>query len=69
MRKRPNLYVRKEDCCGCTACVFTCPESIIVMIEDEEGFSYPKIMDEEKCIRCYRCIHVCPIKNDKHMKS
>lgn len=31
------------------------------MIEDEEGFEYPQIK-EEKCIRCYQCIKVCPLK-------
>ena len=31
------------------------------MVEDEEGFEYPQI-DESKCIYCYQCIKVCPIK-------
>ena len=31
------------------------------MLEDEEGFEYPQI-DENKCVRCYQCIKVCPIK-------
>ena len=31
------------------------------MVEDEEGFEYPQI-DESKCVRCYQCIKVCPIK-------
>ena len=57
----PILYERKEDCCGCTACYAICPKSAITMEEDAEGFLYPKIK-EEKCIKCYRCIHACPIK-------
>ena len=36
------------------------------MVDDEEGFEYPKI-DENKCIRCYRCIKVCPIKDRKEI--
>lgn len=61
MREIPVLFERKALCCGCTACYATCPQKAISMIEDEEGFDYPQI-DEEKCIRCYQCVRVCPIK-------
>ena len=57
----PVLYKRKEECCGCTACYAICPKEAISMVEDEEGFEYPKI-DENKCVHCYQCIKVCPIK-------
>lgn len=57
----PVLYERKEECCGCTACYAICPNDAISMVEDEEGFEYPQI-DESKCVRCYQCIKVCPIK-------
>ena len=33
----------------------------ITMRPDEEGFEYP-VVDSEKCVRCYKCISVCPIK-------
>lgn len=47
------MYVhnKKEDCCGCTACMNICPVKAITMVPDEEGFLYPFI-DEEKCIHC-----------------
>lgn len=61
MNELPILYKRKEECCGCTACYAVCPKGTIFMIVDEEGFEYPRI-DEKKCIRCFRCIKVCPIK-------
>lgn len=64
MKDIPVLYERKEDCCGCTACYAICPKSAISMVEDEEGFEYPQV-DEEKCIRCYQCLKVCPIKEAK----
>ena len=63
----PILYVRKEDCCGCTACFSICPNSAIIMIEDEEGFEYPKI-DEEKCVKCYMCLKVCPVAISNRMR-
>lgn len=33
----------------------------ITMLPDEEGFLYP-VIDASKCIRCYRCLRVCPMK-------
>ena len=53
-----------KDCCGCTACYAICPKQAIVMLEDEEGCLFPNIQ-EEKCIRCYMCLKVCPIKKAK----
>ncbi|RGG03365.1 4Fe-4S dicluster domain-containing protein [Ruminococcus sp. AF27-12AA] len=60
----PVLYNIKSECCGCTACYAICSRSAITMYSDEEGFAYPYI-NEEKCIRCYMCIKVCPIKKCK----
>jgi hypothetical protein len=58
----PVLFDRKEMCCGCTACFAVCPQNAITMKPDEEGFMYPGINDV-MCIRCYKCIKVCSIKN------
>ena len=57
----PVLYNRKEECCGCAACYSICSKQAIFMIEDKEGFLYPKI-DDGKCVRCEMCLEVCPIK-------
>lgn len=57
----PVLYNRKEECCGCTACYSICPKQAISMRPDEEGFDYP-VIDEAKCVRCEKCLKVCPIK-------
>lgn len=66
-KKAPILYKHKKECCGCTACVSACPVSqntnhkALIMCSDECGFLYPKI-SSEYCIRCYKCISVCPMK-------
>ena len=57
----------KNECSGCTACMNICPKNAIKMVEDDEGFKYPKI-DEEKCIQCGACYKICPNikKNEKN---
>lgn len=58
----------KENCTGCTACKSICPKNAIEMVEDEEGFLYPKV-DLEKCIGCGLCKKACPmLKNQKNPK-
>lgn len=57
-----GLFREKYDCCGCEACALSCPKHIISMQPDEEGFLYPLITEEDKCINCGRCIAVCPVK-------
>jgi len=52
----------KKDCCGCTACVQRCPKQCIALIEDTEGFLYPKA-NLQLCINCSLCERVCPIIN------
>lgn len=58
----PELYSRREECCGCTACVFSCPKGAIGMEGDEEGFLYP-VVDASLCVGCGRCVGVCAFKN------
>lgn len=64
----PQLYDKKENCCGCTACFAICPAKAIDMMPDEEGFLYPEV-DPEKCIRCYRCLKVCAFKQDQRLRG
>ena len=54
----------KTKCSGWTACVNICPKRAIDMVEDEEGFLYPKI-DKNKCINCGLCDNTCPIINKR----
>jgi len=53
---------RKEDCCGCGACVDACVKKAIVWKPDYEGFSYPHV-NTSKCVNCGLCNKVCPIEN------
>ncbi len=62
MEAIPVLFKRKEDCCGCGACLNICPKQAITMNEDEYGFLYP-IIDEDKCVRCGLCKKVCAFQN------
>lgn len=52
----------KKKCCGCTACFEICPKQCIELVEDIEGFIYPKV-DISICINCHLCESVCPTIN------
>lgn len=58
-----DLYRKKEECCGCEICVNECPQKIIEMKPDEEGFFYPYIFNSTTCINCKKCLKCCPLKN------
>lgn len=64
----PEIYKKRENCCGCTACYAICPVQAIKMLPDEEGFLYP-VVDAEKCIRCYKCLSVCAFKEAQREKG
>lgn len=55
------FLANKEECTGCSACYNVCPKNCIQMIQDEEGFLYPKIIGD--CIGCKLCESVCPKLN------
>lgn len=66
MVNESNISVLNHaDCCGCKACGDVCPKSCISFSEDEEGFIYPCI-DEEQCISCKKCQRICPELNQKY---
>ena len=61
MKELPILYMKKDECCGCTACYSICPKRAIIMEAEEEGFEYPNI-NSDKCVSCFQCVSVCPMK-------
>ena len=58
----------KAKCCGCTACVTSCPVQCIVMRRDKEGFDYP-VANPDLCVNCGKCETVCPVINPNPAKE
>ena len=58
----------KKDCCGCTACIHSCPVHAIRFEKDVEGFGYP-VIDKDACISCGLCERVCPVSNPRYDNS
>ena len=54
--------IEKDQCCGCSACLHSCPTGAILIKENENGF-LNAVIDKEKCINCDICDKVCPVKN------
>ena len=51
--------VKQEDCTGCQACRNACLANAIEMVEKEDTFLYPAVL-QERCIDCGQCIKACP---------
>ncbi len=58
------IDIKKEECCGCSACAQSCKLKCIEMLQDNEGFLYP-VVNKEKCVNCGICENVCPSINSK----
>lgn len=64
----PNLPTSKN-CCGCGACVDSCPKGAIDLVEDDSCY-YNICVDKDKCIECKLCEKHCHIlQQDKLRKS
>ncbi len=62
-RVTPEFLASHESCTGCAACVNACPKHVLEMKQQEGGFWYPEIVNENQCIQCGRCVQVCGIRN------
>jgi coenzyme F420-reducing hydrogenase beta subunit len=51
-----------QNCCGCLACVETCPFGALHPSRDKYGFTIPAV-DDTLCIGCGKCMQVCPYHN------
>ena len=64
----PVLYEKKEECCGCTACLALCPQDAIHRAENTEFFLYPLIY-KDRWTGCFLCMHVCPFSLIKKQRN
>lgn len=67
MGSRIELANRNQ-CTGCTACASICSRKAIEMIEDKNGFVFPRI-DEKACIECGLCVRTCPLLLKNNLPS
>lgn len=51
-----------KECCGCGACVDTCPKACIKLKCSPYGYKIPEV-NTDVCIGCNRCDKVCPVLN------
>lgn len=60
----PSISVVGRRCCGCGACVATCPVSCLEVELDSCGFVHPAY--EGGCIGCGKCAMACPALSSKN---
>src|SRR5665648_245566 len=59
-----NISICKN-CYGCGVCVIICPQKIINLELDKEGFYHPNIFDIDACTNCGKCLNVCAFYVEK----
>ena len=50
-----------QQCCGCGACIESCPHKAISFSQIDSGYSVP-IINESKCVSCGLCKKVCAFR-------
>lgn len=58
IKRHINIYLPKDKCMGCGACVSACPVGAIELTPDEYGV-YRANVDANKCVDCKKCKTVC----------
>lgn len=54
-----------HDCYGCGVCSSACPQNIISMVLNKNGFYEPNITEYNKCINCGICLEVCAFNHSE----
>ena len=62
----PPKQIPTGACCGCGACVETCPEAALAVTENDLGF-FSATIDTELCTSCDECQGVCPMRNTSEL--
>lgn len=62
------LSLPKNQCTGCAACVDTCTRGAISLVEDENGYLYPKV-EEQICTHCGLCDKKCHSLHSEEIKK
>ena len=63
LSKTKNSMIKLADrlvCTGCSVCAAACRFGAIEMLQNAEGFLYPRI-DKSKCKKCGACSRACPV--------
>ena len=53
------IYYDYSHCQQCGACEAVCPKEVISFRRLEDG-THRVVVDDDRCIRCKRCVNVCP---------
>lgn len=66
MQSEPSSVSITNTCCGCGVCKAVCTQSAITLEINEKGFLQAHI-DNSKCLKCMKCISVCPFNGEPLM--
>ncbi len=61
-------FKKKNECCGCSACVSICPKNAMSLQKDQYGFMYP-VKDTDACVDCGLCEKVCNFNRDHKQET
>jgi len=64
-----NEKVAKSVCCGCGACVSSCPVNAIDFKYDDGDWHLRPEVNDTVCIDCGKCVRICPAIHDKPTSS
>lgn len=58
-----NAINNIRNCFGCGLCSVVCKHNVIDMLQNEDGFFHPSVINPDKCVDCGLCVKVCSFLN------